>query len=219
MHFVTYYRVSTKEQEVSGLGLNAQRTAATNFLKAGQSIIKEFTEAESGNNNDRPILQDAIRYAQHHRATLLIAKLDRLARNVAFIFALRDSGVDFVCADIPDANTLTIGIFATMAQHEREIISDRTKKALAEKKAQGTVLGTPGNLSTAAALKGAEAMANKARKNFNNRRAAAMIKSLIASGNNYSEIARQLNATGFTTSTGRQFQATQVKRLSRFIST
>lgn len=102
---------------------------------------------ESGKKNNRPQLLAAIEYARKVKATLIIAKLDRLSRNASFIFTLRDSGVDFVCADMPDANTLTIGIFAVLAQHERELISSRTKAALQMKKKQGVKLGKPENLT------------------------------------------------------------------------
>jgi hypothetical protein len=105
-------------------------------------------EIESGKKNHRPQLLAAIAEARQAGATLLIAKLDRLSRNAGFIFALRDSGVDFVCCDMPDANTLTVGLFAVIAQHERETISKRTKDALAAKKARGTQLGSPQNFTT-----------------------------------------------------------------------
>ncbi|PLK42075.1 recombinase family protein [Emticicia sp. TH156] len=145
--YIAYYRVSTKKQGASGLGLEAQKFTASNFLKEGDRIVKEFIEIESGKSNQRVQLDEAIKYARNNKLTLLVAKLDRLSRNVSFIFTLRDSGVDFVCADIPDANTLTIGIFATIAQHEREIISRRTKDALKAKKAKGYKLGSPQNLT------------------------------------------------------------------------
>lgn len=147
MKYVAYYRVSTKKQGISGLGLDAQKQTANNYLKSGDFIIKEFVEIESGKNNQREQLEEAIKFARNHKFTLLVAKLDRLSRNVSFIFTLRDSDVDFVCADIPDANTLTIGIFATIAQHEREITSRRTKDALKAKKEKGFKLGSPQNLT------------------------------------------------------------------------
>jgi len=143
MKYVVYYRVSTKEQGKSGLGLEAQKAEVNRFLKEDDSIIKEFTDIDSGKNDNRVELQKAIEHAKKENAKLLIAKLDRLSRSVSFIFQLRDSKVDFVCCDLPDANTLTIGIFATMAQHEREVISKRTKAALAARKAKGFKLGTP----------------------------------------------------------------------------
>jgi DNA invertase Pin-like site-specific DNA recombinase len=213
-HFIAYYRVSTAGQGKSGLGLEAQRTAVTHFLKPGQIIIQEFIEVETGKKNNRGILHEALVYTKQEQGTLIIAKLDRLARNAAFIFTLRDSGVNFLCADMPEANTLTIGIFATLAQYERELISERTKKALAEKRKQGTILGTPRNLTSAAGLKGAAAMKEKAKLNENNRRASAMINILRTAGNSWSKVAGQLNSAGFTTSTGKRFQIIQVQRLA-----
>lgn len=211
--FIAYYRVSTKQQGLSGLGLDAQRFAVNNFLKAGDMILKEFTEIESGKNNVRPVLASAVAFANKYSARLIIAKLDRLSRDIGFIFTLRNSGVDFTCADIPEANTLTIGIFATMAQYEREQISERTKKALAIKKLNGFKLGSPQNLTYDAALAGALVVKGKARKNENNRRATAMIMSLRNTGYNWIQIASYLNAHGFRTSEGKNFQSIQVQRL------
>jgi DNA invertase Pin-like site-specific DNA recombinase len=134
--YVAYYRVSTAKQGHSGLGLEAQRTAVSTFV-GNATILREYVEVESGKVNERPHLVAAIDYAKGKGATLVIAKLDRLSRNAGFIFALKDSGVDFQCADMPEANTLTIGIFATLAQHERELISSRTRAALQAKKKQG----------------------------------------------------------------------------------
>ncbi|GAB3244119.1 hypothetical protein GCM10027346_41510 [Hymenobacter seoulensis] len=135
--FVSYYRVSTLKQGQSGLGLEAQQAAVKAFVLDPSRIVGEFVEVESGKRNQRPQLQAAIEAARQQGATLLIAKLDRLSRNAGFIFALRDSGVDFVCCDMPDANTLTVGLFAVIAQHERETISKRTRDALTAKKARG----------------------------------------------------------------------------------
>ena len=133
--FITYLRVSTQKQGESGLGLEAQRnTVKIHAQQKKADIIAEFVEVESGKKNDRPKLTESIQYAKENNAILLIAKLDRLSRNAGFIFKLRDTGVQFECCDIPDANTLTIGIFATVAQHERERISERTRQALAAKK-------------------------------------------------------------------------------------
>ena len=212
-HLIAYYRVSTAGQGKSGLGLEAQRTAVNHFIKQEQTIIKEFVEVETGKKNNRQILQEALTYTKKQQGILVIAKLDRLARNAAFIFTLRDSGVNFVCADMPEANTLTIGIFATLAQYERELISERTKKALAEKKKQGIVLGTPENLTPEAGLKGAVTMKVRAKLNENNRRASAMINSLRAAGLNWAKVTEQLNLAGFKTSTGKRFQITQTQRL------
>ncbi|SFF35183.1 recombinase family protein [Spirosoma endophyticum] len=120
--YVAYYRVSTKSQGESGLGLEAQRSAVSGFVEGSdrRAVIRaEFTEVESGKKNQRVQLAAAIDRAKKEEAVLVIARLDRLSRNASFIFTLRDSGVNFQCVDMPDANTLTIGIFATLAQHDR----------------------------------------------------------------------------------------------------
>ncbi len=141
--FVSYYRVSTDRQGASGLGLEAQRAAVEQFTAAGV-LVAQFTEVESGKRHtNRPQLLAALEQCRKHRATLVIAKLDRLSRNLAFIANLMESGVEFVCCDMPTANRLTLHIIAAMAEHEREMISARTKSALAAAKARGTVLGNP----------------------------------------------------------------------------
>ena len=161
MKFVAYYRVSTAKQGRSGLGLEAQRASVQAYLRDGR-IVAEYVEVESGKRDDRPKLAQAIAHAQREGATLIIAKLDRLARSVAFIFALRDSGAKFIACDMPEANTLTIGLLAAMAQHERELISERTKAALAAKKARGFVLGSPQNLTPEATIKAGKARHQRA---------------------------------------------------------
>lgn len=212
--YIAYLRVSTQKQGQSGLGLEAQRFAVQTFVQS-TSLLGEFVEVESGKKNLRPQLAAAIALAKMKGATLLIAKLDRLSRNAGFIFALRDSGVDFVCCDMPDANTLTVGLFAVLAQHERELISQRTKAALAAKKARGAQLGTPANLTPAATQKGRDRNQANALTNEHNDRAAAHILLLHEKGFNYSQIAEKLNALRFLTRTGKAFRAEQVKRLFR----
>jgi DNA invertase Pin-like site-specific DNA recombinase len=209
--YVAYLRVSTQKQGQSGLGLEAQRAAVGTFTSA--ALVGEFVEVESGKKNQRPQLAAAIALAKAKGATLLIAKLDRLSRNAGFIFQLRDAGVDFVCCDMPDANTLTVGLFAVLAQHERETISKRTKDALAAKLAQGAQLGTPANLTPAATQKGRDQSVAKAHANEHNERAAAHILLLREKGFNYSQIAEKLNLLRFVTRTGKAFRAEQVKRL------
>jgi DNA invertase Pin-like site-specific DNA recombinase len=140
--FVSYLRVSTARQGASGLGLEAQRAAVTGYLNGGNwKLVQEVVEVESGKRNDRPALADALRLCRKHRGTLLIAKLDRLARNVAFISNLMESGVEFVAVDMPQANRFVVHILAAVAEHEAEAISKRTKAALAAAKARGTQLG------------------------------------------------------------------------------
>ena len=213
MQYVAYYRVSTKQQGKSGLGLEAQKAEVNRYLKADDTIIKEFTEVSSGKNDQRVEIAKAIEYCIKNDATLLIAKLDRLSRNVSFIFQLRDSKVNFVCCDIPDANTLTIGIFATMAQHEREIISKRTKAALAARKAKGLPLGTPKNLTDSGRQKAWAVNREKAASNDNNNRAAMLIAEYKKQGMTLQAIADKLNTNNFRTSTGKQFHKTTVTRI------
>lgn len=134
MKLVAYYRVSTAKQGESGLGLEAQRNAVRSYARGEDVIAEEFTEVESGKLDERPVLAQAIAKAKEVDGTLVIAKLDRLSRKASFIFSLRDSGVRFVACDMPEANSLTIGIMAVMAEHERELISKRTKEGLAAKK-------------------------------------------------------------------------------------
>lgn len=144
MKVVAYYRVSTAAQGRSGLGLEAQQAAVAQFCGGrGCDILGEFTEVESGKVNSRPELTKALHLAKVTGATLVVAKLDRLSRNVAFLAALQESGAPFVAADMPEANELTIHIMAAVAQAERKAISRRTKEALAAAKARGVKLGNP----------------------------------------------------------------------------
>lgn len=141
---VAYYRVSTVRQGQSSLGLEAQRKAVADLAAQRKAVIvAEFTEVESGKNNARPQLDKALHLARVSGSTLVIAKLDRLSRNAAFLLGLRDAKVRFIAADMPDANDLTVGILAVVAQAEREAISKRTKEALAAAKARGQKLGNP----------------------------------------------------------------------------
>jgi DNA invertase Pin-like site-specific DNA recombinase len=210
--YTPYYRVSTQKQGTSGLGLEAQRAAVQAFAGSAQ-LLTEYVEIESGKKNQRPQLLAAIAEARRVGATLLIAKLDRLSRNAGFIFALRDSGVDFVCCDMPDANTLTVGLFAVIAQHERETISKRTKDALAAKKARGAQLGSPQNFTGAVIAQGQAAMQRNAREHQANRQAAQLAELLRAKGQTLWQIAAKLNEAGYRTRRGKEFQATTVQRL------
>lgn len=143
--FVAYYRVSTDRQGRSGLGLDAQRAAVKAYLDGGRwTLLREFTEVESGKRDDnRPQLRAALHLAKVTGARLIVAKLDRLSRNAAFLLTLRDSGVRFVCADQPEISELTVGILAVVAEDERRRISERTRAALAEARKRGTRLGNP----------------------------------------------------------------------------
>jgi DNA invertase Pin-like site-specific DNA recombinase len=141
--FIAYYRVSTDRQGQSGLGLEAQRSAVIHHIAGNGELVAEFTEIESGKKNDRPQLAAALSACRKQKARLLIAKLDRLARNVAFVANLMESGVEFVAVDNPHANKLMLHMLAAFAEHEREQISKRTKEALAAAKQRGTRLGNP----------------------------------------------------------------------------
>lgn len=149
--YVSYLRVSTQKQ---GLGIDAQRAAVTSYRP-----VKEFVEKESGKNDDRPQLEAALAFCRATRSTLVIARLDRLSRNIAFLARLMDGDVPFVCCDNPNATPLTLHILAALAQHERELISTRTKEALAAARARGVVLGRPNPDIVKHASKGGHASA------------------------------------------------------------
>lgn len=211
-NYIAYYRVSTQQQGKSGLGLEAQKKAVIDFIKE-DNLLAEFTEVETGKNDNRIKLAEAIKMAANENATLIIAKLDRLSRNAGFIFQLRDSGVDFVCCDIPEANTLTIGIFAVMAQHERELISQRTKAGLAAAKARGKKLGKPNNLPKSAWKLSVKARQTAAKGDLQYQQAIEMAKLLKKTGIGLRKIAAKLNENGFLTRKNKLFQPTTVLRM------
>ena len=209
--YVAYYRVSTDEQERSGLGLDAQRKAVIDFINGGAAnLIAEFTEIESGKRNDRPQLAEALKLCRKEKAVLVIAKLDRLARNVAFISNLMESGVDFQAVDMPDANRLTVHILAAVAEPEREMISQRTRDALQAAKARGVKLGSPdpgkGSAIGVAANKG---KADRFAANV-----VPIIREIEASGvTSNLGIAKALNARGIPTARGGQWYDSTVKNV------
>jgi DNA invertase Pin-like site-specific DNA recombinase len=212
--YVAYYRVSTQKQGASGLGLEAQKATVLNFTKCDTCIIAEFTEIESGKKTDRKELDKALTYAKEHNATLIVAKLDRLARNVEFIFKLKNSGVNFKACDLSDFNTLTVGIFATMAQHERELISKRTKDALTAKKARGQKLGIKGteNLEKSGATeKSIKVRVENAKTAKENIQAMELICIYSEKGMTLKAIAEKLNASGYKTRRGKSFTTSQVQ--------
>jgi DNA invertase Pin-like site-specific DNA recombinase len=208
------HRVSTKKQSDSNLGLAAQKTTVSSFCKDGQ-IIGEYTDIESGTRkgNNREGLKQAIQQAKESECKLVIAKLDRLSRNVLFITTLMESGVDFVACDMPTANKFTIHIFAALAEQEADLISQRTKAALTELKKSGKRLGSPKNLTKAAIDKGKEIRINNAFENENNVKATALIRVLKESGLSLTNVALKLNESGFRTRRRKKFQAVQVQRL------
>ncbi len=212
--YVAYYRVSTTKQGESGLGLEAQRACVESRVTSQDgTILAEFTDIESGKKNDRPELLKAVRLAKERGAVLIIAKLDRLARNAAFILTLRDSGIEFFACDIPEANSLTIGIMAILAQQERELISARTKAALDAKKRRGETLGKPENFKQEGRIKGSETMKAKAGNNLNNRRATGYARTLRNQGLTLQAIADKLNSEGYETARGKAFEKVTVMRL------
>lgn len=139
--YASYLRVSTRKQGASGLGLDAQRKMCKDFVLGDGEISAEFSDVESGTHRDRKGLWQAIEYCQKNKCPLVVAKLDRLARDVEFCFKVINTGIEIHFCDMPQINTLLLGVFASVAQYERELTSDRTKKALAVKKAHGCKLG------------------------------------------------------------------------------
>lgn len=212
MKYVAYYRVSTKRQN---LGLEAQKNTVLNYINSvGGELINSYNEKESGKCDNRIELIKAIDFCKINNATLVIAKLDRLSRNVSFIFALKDANIKFYCCDIPELNTLTLGIFATIAQSERETISSRTKAALQAKKAKGIRLGAPNaSISNEMRIKSAEALRRKADNNTNNKRAYTVISSLVERNVTLQYIASYLNQNDFRTSKNCLFTPIAVSRL------
>jgi DNA invertase Pin-like site-specific DNA recombinase len=217
---IGYLRVSTKGQGESGLGLEAQRAAVETYARQqGGQVAHWYTEIESGKLADRPELAKALSHARRNKATLAVAKLDRLARNVAFLSALMDSTVPFVACDNPHANRLTLHILAAVAEAEAKAISDRTKAALAAYKARGGKLGADlpqcQNLTQEARIKGArragEAVAKAAAEAYSD--LAPIVAELRGKGLSLGAIADELNKQGHTTRRGKPWNAVQVSRV------
>lgn len=226
-HYITYLRVSTARQGASGLGLEAQRTAVLNCIAAERGeLLAEVIEIESGKADKRPKLAEALDLCKRTGATLLIARLDRLSRNVVFLFQLKDSGVDIKAADLPDLNTLTLGMLAVMAQHERERIAERTKAALDEtlKRRGGRDWRTGKRKDGSHALnddarrRSVVTRQAKAASNAETLKAKAMLAALYASAPSMSmpKAAEMLNASGFRTPSGRAFDKSSVRRLRHY---
>ena len=222
--YVAYYRVSTRKQGDSGLGLDAQKRMVQGYV-GNTIILEEFTEVESGTSKGkRPILKQAIQRCQDEGATLVIAKIDRLSRNVHFVSSLYQSGVDFVCCDMPHANKLTIHLFAAVAEHEADIISERNKAAAQSIKKiierdgyytskagnKITKLGGCKNPNTVPAI---EAWMDKSKNNRNKNVARPFAQELRRQGIGYCTIACRLNEAGYKTSRGKFYYKTSVQRL------
>lgn len=214
--FVSYLRVSTTRQGISGLGLEAQRRSVKEYLGAMTSLqIGEFVEVESGRNTERSELTRALSMCRVHGAVLVVAKLDRLSRDAHFLLGLKESGVEFVCCDMPSANRLTVGIMAMVAEEEARLISVRTKAALAVAKERGVKLGTPNltperrALGTAASARVRSAKAKRRAQDL-----LPILNELKGEGHRRpTEIARALNERGVPASRGGAWSIGQVQRL------
>ena len=218
MKFVGYVRVSTARQGRSGLGLQAQEAAINqHVLSRRGELVQTFKEVESGKNDERPQLMGALVKARLTGATLVIAKLDRLSRNAAFLLTLRESGVKFVATDMPDANELTVGIMALVAQQERQAISQRTREALQAAKARGTKLGNPnGAAPLRRAAKGNAAALQVTRDNADAHAEAlrSTISELQKQGRgSLRSVAAQLNAQGILTARNATWHRSSVANL------
>ncbi|GBQ08991.1 recombinase family protein [Acetobacter cerevisiae] len=203
--FVTYLRVSTQRQGQSGLGLEAQRKAVQDYAAtAGGEVLAEYVEVESGKRNDRPKLAQAMQRCRLTGSILLIAKLDRLSRDAHFLIGLEKAGVEFVAADMPHANRLTVGIMALVAQQEREAISARTKAALAAAKARGVVLGGYRGgpaVNQAEGVKAASAARRKAARGFAED-VGPLVQELASGGLSLRQVAARLTEQGIRTARG-----------------
>lgn len=202
--YVAYFRVSTEKQGKSGLGLAAQRTLIERFLSAGDEVIAEFVEVQSGKNDERVELWKAIAHAKKQDAKILIAKLDRFSRKVSFIAGIMEQGIGLVVAEMPHATDFQLHIFAALAQEERRLISERTRNALAEAKKRGVELGKNGKVLAVQRRQEADERAEGLRP---------VVMPMVEAGLSYSEIARRLNEQGIQTVNGRRFRAQQVKQV------
>jgi DNA invertase Pin-like site-specific DNA recombinase len=213
---IGYIRVSTQRQGDSGLGLEAQVAAISAYCEQHKAtLVATYREVESGRSDARPQLAKALAHAKRIGATLLIAKLDRLARSVHFISGLMESGCDFRACDLPEANRLLLHVMAAVAENEARAISDRTVAALQAAKARGVALGATNpnsrNLTRAARLKGAQRAKEAARTAYAS--VLPKLQALRDQGLGFGAIARRLNAQGFATRTGADWTGTQVRRV------
>lgn len=212
--YIAYYRVSTKHQGQDGYGMEAQKSYVERFVsQRGGEILEYYLDVESGKKTDRRGLLQAIEASKRLGATIAVAKLCRLARNASFIMALRDSKVDFIACDMPEANAMTIGIMALVAQDYRESVSDNTRRGLQAKMKTGWVPGNASNFTDDSRRKGAQAVRAAAMENENNRKAALHAKLLQDAGNTLKQICEKLEEGGFKTATGGKFYATSICRI------
>lgn len=214
--YVAYYRVSTAKQGRSGLGLEAQQIAVRGFLAGGiGGLVDEVVEVESGKRKDRPKIAEALRLCRLHGATLLIARINRLARNVAFVSGLMESGVDFVAVDMPSANRLTVHILAAVAEDEARTISENTKAALRAAKARGVKLGGDRGKLAGLAYIGAQASARvrSAAADSRARDLEPMLVSARASGSSLRAIGAELTRRGIPAPRGGSWGASQIARM------
>jgi DNA invertase Pin-like site-specific DNA recombinase len=220
--FVAYYRVSTVRQGKSGLGLEAQQASVREYLQRVDGVeLASYTEVESGRKNGRAQLEAALLRCKQSKAVLLVAKLDRLSRNAAFLMNLKDSGVQFEALDIPGANSMTVGVLALVAQHEAEAISQRTKAALAARKARGLPMGTPRDMSAYQARGSALGnVANRAKAQERARIVAPAIAEARAAGHtSLHKIAAYLNTQSIPTPRGKLWTPTAVKNALEMLKT
>lgn len=215
MNAVAYFRVSTRRQGDSGLGIDAQRFAVASWCAANRlNLIDDFVEIESGRKNSRPVLAAAIDRAKATRSVLVIARLDRLSRSVAFIATLLESDLPFVACDVPSANRLVLHVLAAVAEEEARATSIRTKAAMAAAKARGVVFGNPGNLGAGAGHRGGRASAITRRRQRDERVALVRqrIHELRVDGAGYNQIAAVLNDEHLATSRGTKWRGMTVWR-------
>jgi len=212
--YIAYYRVSTREQGDSGLGLEAQKSYIEHFYSPA-NIIASYTDVASGKDvHNRPELAKAIKQANETGATLVVAKIDRLSRRTEQALEILETlNGRLASCDIPNLDKFTFTIFMAIADRERELISIRTKQALAAKKAQGARLGKAENFNNEGRAKGSDAMKAKANANGNNKIAADYIKMMVSAGLSWNLIAKKLNDQGYKTPRGKQFQAIQAQRI------
>lgn len=215
---VAYYRVSTTKQGQSGLGLEAQRHAVTVFTRGrGLEVIQEMVEIETGTaKRDRPQLRAALELARKNGAVLVIAKLDRLARNVAFISSLMEARTPFVACDMPDATELTVHIMAALAEHEARLIGTRTRDALAAAKARGVKLGSPRPITEACREAGRATVSRKAQSAYAS--LSGYIRLMRQTGMSYRAIAERLNAEGHRSRQGKPWNHAQVGRVLKYMA-